>query len=65
LIEFRLRKYLKKFYASPNMTGNYSCREEKNEPNIQTKTVPIGGQQSLGDNDSKADCIGVGKIQYS
>jgi hypothetical protein len=28
-MEFMERKYLKNFYASPSMTGNYSCQEKE------------------------------------
>jgi hypothetical protein len=48
------------------MTRSYSCQEKRNDkPKICTEIVPINGQQSLGDNNSEADRIGMGAIQHS
>jgi hypothetical protein len=36
--------------------------ERNDKPKICTEIVPIGGQQSLGDNNTKANRIGMGTV---
>jgi len=59
------RKYLKKFYVYPNYDKRFSCQEMRSDKlKICTNIVPIGGQQSFGDNHSEADSTGVARIQH-
>ena len=51
---------------NPNYDRDFSCQEKRNDKlKICTEIVPVGGQQSFGDNHSEADSTGVARIQHS